>query len=80
MKKKLPKAQRGAVVKKVAKIVKNSPTPVTKPKVKIPDIDPRSGKPLTISQIEAIKSGRKLDFHTVDEQNAKRDLKKSIRK
>jgi hypothetical protein len=78
MKTNLPKAQGGRIVKTVAKTVKNTSKPVTKPKVTIPKVDPRSGKPLSPSQIQAIKSGKKLTFHTVDEQNAARDLKKAV--
>ena len=78
MKTNLPKAQAGRIVKNVAKTVKNTSKPVVKPKVTIPKVDPRNGKPLSPSQIEAIKNGKKLTFHTVDEQNAARDLNKAI--
>jgi hypothetical protein len=78
MKTKLPKAQGGGISKavKAAKVAVKKPT--TKPKVTMPKVDPRSGKPLTIDQINAIKSGKKLDFHTVDEQHAKKQLKKAV--
>jgi hypothetical protein len=77
MKKKLPKAQKG-IITKATKVIKPTKTTTTTTKVTIPKVDPRSGKPLTIHQINAIKSGKKLDFHTVDQQNAKRDLKKAV--
>ena len=78
MKTNLPKAQAGRVVKTVAKTVKPVVKPAVKPKVTIPKVDPRNGKPLSSYQIQAIKNGKKLTFHTVDEQNAARDLKKAI--